>query len=476
MMALQGRVLAGRYELGPLLGTGGMASVYRAADRMLERMVAVKVLGPPYDQDPGFVDRFRHEARMAAGLSHPNVVAIFDSASEADLHYIAMEYVQGQTLADLLRRHGPLPAGLAAEVAQRVCLALEAAHQRGLVHCDIKPANVMVDQAGLVKVMDFGLAKALSTTTLGSGGPLLGTAPYLSPEQAQGGQVDGRSDLYALGCVLYELITGTPPFAGDSPLAVISRQVTEAPEPPSRRNPQVGPELDAVVMTALAKQVSQRFQSAGAMGQELARIVGTSGGPVLLHQGAGPASDPHSRPATSSASAPTVVIAARSVRAGARRPGWTRWALLAWAVLVVVLAVEVWLLRDGGSRTVQPQAGPVSTAPAAPTTTTAPAQPTTTATSRPELSVSAAMANLTEVVATGQRQGTIDEAAEDLLHQAEDVVGAVQDGDTGEVREKLKDLERKADELIRKGQISEQATGAVRQALAQFETAVRRSG
>src|SRR6266511_2321462 len=214
-MALQGRVLAGRYELGPRLGAGGMASVYQATDQVLDRTVAVKVLGPPYDQDPDFVDQFRHEARMAAGLGHPNVVAIFDSASEGDLHYIVMEYVQGQTLAELLRRHGRLPPGLAAEVAHRVCLALEAAHERGLVHRDIKPANVMVDQAGLVKVMDFGIAKAAAATTttmLNSAGQLLGTAPYLSPEQAQGRPVDGRSDLYALGCVLYELLTGRRPF------------------------------------------------------------------------------------------------------------------------------------------------------------------------------------------------------------------------------------------------------------------------
>src|SRR6266540_2614506 len=145
-MALQGRVLAARYELGPRLGAGGMAGVYQATDQVLDRTVAVKVLGPPYDQDPDFVDQFRHEARMAAGLGHPNVVAIFDSASEGDLHYIVMEYVQGQTLAELLRRHGRLPPGLAAEVAHRVCLALEAAHERGLVHRDIKPVNVMVDR------------------------------------------------------------------------------------------------------------------------------------------------------------------------------------------------------------------------------------------------------------------------------------------------------------------------------------------
>src|SRR6266498_1654717 len=426
-MALQGRVLAGRYELGPRLGAGGMASVYQATDQVLDRTVAVKVLGPPYDQDPDFVDQFRHEARMAAGLGHPNVVAIFDSASEGDLHYIVMEYVQGQTLAELLRRHGRLPPGLAAEVAHRVCLALEAAHERGLVHRDIKPANVMVDQAGLVKVMDFGIAKAAAATTttmLNSAGQLLGTAPYLSPEQAQGRPVDGRSDLYALGCVLYELLTGTPPFRGHSPLAVVAQQVSEPPEPPSHRNSEVGAELDAVVLTALAKQPSQRYQTAEAMGQDLARMVRDRGGPVPLRPAADPAGGPFGSPATPSASATTAVIAGRAVRAGARRPGWNRWALPAGALLVVVVA----------------------------------------------------MANLTEVITTGQRQGTIDQGGEDLLHQAEDVVRAVQEGHADDARKKFEELEHKADELIDEGKISPQAVGAVRQALAQFDSATQRSG
>ena len=479
-MALQGRVLAARYELGPRLGAGGMAGVYQATDQVLDRTVAVKVLGPPYDQDPDFVDQFRHEARMAAGLGHPNVVAIFDSASEGDLHYIVMEYVQGQTLAELLRRHGRLPPGLAAEVAHRVCLALEAAHERGLVHRDIKPANVMVDQAGLVKVMDFGIAKAAAATTttmLNSAGQLLGTAPYLSPEQAQGRPVDGRSDLYALGCVLYELLTGTPPFRGHSPLAVVAQQVSEPPEPPSHRNSEVGAELDAVVLTALAKQPSQRYQTAEAMGQDLARMVRDRGGPVPLRPAADPAGGPFGSPATPSASATTAVIAGRAVRAGARRPGWNRWALPAGALLVVVVAVAVavWSLRSGGG-TVQPQAGPPSTALSAATTTTAPAQPTTTATTQAQSSVSVAMANLTEVITTGQRQGMIDQGGEDLLHQAEDVVRAVQEGHADDARKKFEELEHKADELIDEGKISPQAVGAVRQALAQFDSATQRSG
>jgi serine/threonine-protein kinase len=472
VIALQGRLLGGRYELGALLGTGGMASVYQATDRVLGRRVAVKVLGPPYDQDPAFVERFRHEARMAAALNHPGVVAIFDSASEGDLHYLVMEYVQGQTLAELLRDRGPLSPRLAAEIAQRVCLALGAAHEQGLVHRDVKPANVMVDRAGMVKVMDFGIAKTLAATAPRDGEGPLGTAPYLSPEQAQGGPVDGRSDLYALGCVLYELLTGTPPFPGRSPSAVVARQVREPPEPPSRRNPQVGPELDAVVLTALAKPPDQRYQTAAAMGRALTGIVGAGGGPVPLRPRGGPAGGPPGSTGSPSASATTAVIATRAVRADARRAGLVRWALLGGVVLVAVLvAAVVWSLRGGGEGT--PPAAPV-TAPGL-TATTAPARPTTTVTPEPGSSVPAALANLTRVVATGQRQGTIGKDGDDLLHQADEVGRAVQQGRPGQVRKRLRDLERKADELIRNGQVSPSAAGGVRQALAQLETAVRRS-
>jgi serine/threonine protein kinase len=195
-MTRQGEVLAGRYELGPLLGAGGMASVYRATDPVLERTVAVKVLSPPYDQDPTFVERFRHEARAAARLSHPNVVAVYDSGSAAGVQYIVMEYVAGETLADILRRQGVLDPGRAAEVGRLVCEALEAAHAQGLVHRDVKPANVLVSRDGQVKVADFGIAKATAAHTLTGSGPLLGTAAYLSA-RAGPGRPGGR----ALGCV-----------------------------------------------------------------------------------------------------------------------------------------------------------------------------------------------------------------------------------------------------------------------------------
>jgi eukaryotic-like serine/threonine-protein kinase len=378
-MTHQGRVLAGRYELGPLLGAGGMASVYRATDRVLDRTVAVKVLSPPYDQDPALVEWFRHEARAAAGLSHPNIVAVFDSGSEAGVHYIVMEYVQGETLADTLRRQGVLAPCRAAEVSRWVCEALGAAHTRGLVHRDVKPANVLVSRAGQVKVADFGIASAAASHGL-TGSGLLGTAAYLSPEQAQGGPVDARSDVYALGCVLYELLTGTPPFVADNPTGMATRQAAQAPAPPSRRNPLVGPALDAVVMMALATQPARRYQTAWAMGQDLERIVGAAGARGLWPAAAGPTAEAIASPASSPGSAPTVVVATRAARAAARRRGRTRWPLLAGVGLLVLLVAALGWWRGGGSTTtVAVQAGPVATTSSTPTTATV-SMPTTTTT------------------------------------------------------------------------------------------------
>jgi eukaryotic-like serine/threonine-protein kinase len=384
-MTRHGQVLAGRYELGPLLGAGGMASVYRATDRVLDRTVAVKVLSPPYDQDPASVERFRQEARAAAGLSHPNIVAVYDSGSEAGVHYIVMEYVQGETLADTLRRQGVLAPVRAAEVGRRVCEALGAAHVRGLVHRDVKPANVLVSRAGQVKVADFGIASAAATPTL-SGGIVFGTAAYLSPEQAQGGPVDARSDVYGLGCVLYELLTGTPPSVAGSPAEVAARQAAQAPAPPSRRNPQVGPELDAVVMTALATQPARRYQTARAMGQDLERIVDAAGEIGLWPAAADPTAEGAGSPADSPGSAPTVVVATRAARAATRRRSRARWALLAGVGLVLLAAALGWWRGGGTATTVAVQAEPAATTSSTPTTASA-STPTTT-TTRPQPSLS----------------------------------------------------------------------------------------
>jgi eukaryotic-like serine/threonine-protein kinase len=279
----QGRVLAGRYELRRVLGAGGMAAVYLARDRVLKRTVAVKVLNPVHARDPSSVERFRSEARTAAGLSHPNVVAVFDSGSDDGLHYLVMEHVPGPSLAELLRRQGPLPPRRAAELGLQVCEALEAAHANGVVHRDVKPGNVLLAGDGRVKVTDFGIAKAAASPSLTGDGVVIGSPAYMAPEQAQGEPVDARSDVYALGCVMHELLTGAPPFgsaADGSPVAVAARQVNQPPEPPSRRNPRVDPELDTVVLTAMAKRPAQRHQSARALGGDLARVLASHATPT----------------------------------------------------------------------------------------------------------------------------------------------------------------------------------------------------
>src|SRR5437773_1160339 len=263
------QVLGGRYELRHVVGRGGMSVVYEGFDRLLERTVAVKVLSPPYDQDPGFVVRFGREARAAAGFSHPNVASVFDTGSDDGTRYIVMEYVEGRTLADVLRREGPIPPERAVAVARSICEALEAAHHQGLVHRDVKPGNVMLTARGEVKVLDFGIVKAVSGESRTRTGLILGTASYLSPEQAQGRPVDARSDLYSLGCVLYEMLAGRPPFIADHPVAVAAQHVAEEPPPLSSMSPNVPGALEAVVMRALAKQPTDRFGSAREMGVAL---------------------------------------------------------------------------------------------------------------------------------------------------------------------------------------------------------------
>jgi serine/threonine-protein kinase len=266
-------MLAGRYRVEHELGRGGMAKVYRGEDTVLGRTVAVKVLAPQYADDPNFVTRFRREAQAAARLSNQHVVSVFDTGSDDGVHFIVMEFVEGRTLAEFLTGGGRIMPERAIDIAIDVCRALEAAHAQGVVHRDIKPGNIMLNPAGEVKVTDFGIARVVTTAeTVAQTAAVLGTASYLSPEQAQGQPVDGRSDLYSLGCVVYEMVTGRPPFLGDSPVAVASKQVLEQPVPPSRLNRDVSPDLDAVILRALAKNADNRYQSAEDFRHDLERV------------------------------------------------------------------------------------------------------------------------------------------------------------------------------------------------------------
>ena len=259
MRLAEGTTLDGRYRLERLLGSGGMADVWLAQDSELSRHVAVKVLHDRFAQDAQFVERFRREAASAAGLMHPNVVGVFDRGQVDGTYYIAMEYVEGSSLKDLITRGLTVPQ--AVEITRQVLAAEQFAHAHGIVHRDIKPQNVIVDSAGRVRVLDFGIARA-GASEITQTGSVMGTAQYLSPEQAQGFEVNPASDLYSTGVVLYEMLTGRVPFDGDSAVAVAMKQVSEQPAAPSALNPAVPPALDAIVLRALAKDPANRFASA----------------------------------------------------------------------------------------------------------------------------------------------------------------------------------------------------------------------
>ena len=266
-------VLGGRYRVEARIGSGGMAEVYRGVDTVLDRTVAIKILLPQFARDASFVERFRREAQAAARLNHHNIVGIYDSGSDGETQFIVMEFIEGRTLADFLNAGGHFTPVHAAEVSEKICDALAYAHVGGVIHRDIKPANVMVTRKGVVKVMDFGIARIVAgPETAPQTSAVLGTAAYISPEQAQGQPVDGRSDIYSLGAVLYETLTGRPPFTGDSPVAVAYKQVNEAPTPPSQVNADVPPRLDAVVMRSLAKNPANRYQTADEFRADLERV------------------------------------------------------------------------------------------------------------------------------------------------------------------------------------------------------------
>src|SRR6266545_7104132 len=253
-MGTMPQVLLGRYEVGRMLGAGGMAEVYEGHDRLLARRVAIKVLLSQYAHDPAFLARFRREAQAAASLSHPNIVAVYDTGSQDDTWFIVMEYVAGRTLKDVIRTEGALYWARAAEIGGDVANALAAAHARGIVHRDVKPGNVMLTTDGKVKVMDFGIARASAVPSITQTAAVIGTAQYIAPEQAQGLEVDARTDVYALGCCLYEMLTGQVPFTGPTPVAIAYRHVREDPTPPRMLNPDVPESLELVTLKAMAKR------------------------------------------------------------------------------------------------------------------------------------------------------------------------------------------------------------------------------
>ena len=315
-------LLAGRYELREHIGAGGMADVRRGVDVRLGRDVAVKVLRPDLARDPAFQARFRREAQAAASLSAPTIVSVFDTGEDPHgVPFIVMEFVAGRTLRDVLHDEGRLLPQRALEITADICAALEVAHAAGIVHRDIKPGNVMLTPGGEIKVMDFGIARAAAdTSAVTQTAAVIGTAAYLSPEQARGEHVDARSDVYSTGCLLYELVTGAPPFQGDSPVAVAYQHVREDPQPPSAYDETLPASVDAVVLKAMAKNPANRYQSAQEMRDDLLRA----------RAGDSVAAAPVLAPAPASvriASAPPVLAVRRRQRRG-----------LAYALFALVLA------------------------------------------------------------------------------------------------------------------------------------------
>jgi eukaryotic-like serine/threonine-protein kinase len=270
------RVFGGRYEAKRSVGSGGMAEVYLAYDQLLDRDVALKALNEQLARDPHFIERFRREARTAARLSHPNIVALHDYGATDDSYFIVMEFIEGHTVADLVAVEGPIEGLRVAGIASDVCAALERAHGAGLIHRDVSSGNVMITAAGETKVTDFGIARVLDQRdqqTTAGGNTVLGTAAYISPEQAQGLELDERTDIYSLGVVMFEMLTGRTPFVADNPLALASQHVMNEPPRPSSLNQSIPKELDAIVLRALAKRPEARFASASEMRDELARFI-----------------------------------------------------------------------------------------------------------------------------------------------------------------------------------------------------------
>jgi beta-lactam-binding protein with PASTA domain len=335
-----GTVIDGRYRVAARLGSGGMADVYLAHDTLLGRQVALKLLHHRFAEDQEFVERFRREASSAAGLSHPNVVAVFDRGEWNGTYYIAMEYLPGRSLKAVVREHGPLSPPDAIDIVVQILLAVRFAHRRGIIHRDIKPHNVILDEEGRAKVTDFGIARAgASDMTLT--GSIMGTAQYLSPEQAQGHAVSETSDLYAVGVVLYELLTGSVPFEGESAVSIALKQVSVEPTPPSERNPEVGPALDAVVMRSLAKDPLARFASADEFIAALqqARQGIAPGGWVPIQNGTPPAAD-----TAAGLLVPPLPSDAQPSPAAARRRKRALWVAGGVAALAIVAAVVLLFL------------------------------------------------------------------------------------------------------------------------------------
>lgn len=331
-----GRILNSRYRIEERIGSGGMADVYKATDTLLGRTVAVKILHTQFSRDPVFIERFRQEAQAAANLNQPNIVNVFDWGVENGTHYLVMEYVQGRDLKDIILQGGPLLPERAVEIAVAICRALDSAHEHGVVHRDIKPQNIIATYDNQIKVMDFGIARTAGGSAMTQTGTIMGTAQYLSPEQAQGKSADPRSDLYSLGIVLYEMLTGKVPFDGENPVSIAYKHVREDPLPPSMINPDISAGLESVIMKALAKNPENRYRNAMEMCSDLERCL--EGAPV------------NATPVMSREEAFSGATRAFSAVDGPAGPSRTwLWTTVIIVVLLAFLGIAIWAIaKDSG--------------------------------------------------------------------------------------------------------------------------------
>jgi eukaryotic-like serine/threonine-protein kinase len=462
-MVAEGTVLAGRYEIGRLLGRGGMAEVYLGTDRVLERPVAVKLLGSWLADDGAFVERFRREALDAARISHPNVVGVYDAGSEDGLHFIVMEHVPGESLADALARDGPLDPDRAVAIARSVARALGVAHRNGIVHRDVKPANVMLAADGRVRLLDLGIARSLGSADLTRTTAVLGSPNYLSPEQARGERVDARSDLYSLGCVLFEMLTGRPPFEAETPVAVAYRHVHDEPPRPSSIVPTVPAWLDDVTLRAMAKDPADRYPTAESLEAALAEAPAGVGPATTVPIPAVPttpiapvpgAQAPAVEPTTPLPAADRATPVARRRDRARRR--W-RWPLAAAAVaLAAAGGIAVALLSDTGpvrGRSAGPTASPSPSPPPSPSPSPSPS-PAESPPPPPASPVDAALAPLLAVVDEGVAEGRISDGAAGEIHERIDAsLQSFAEGHTEDAIVKLDQLESRIDELVEQGEV-----------------------
>ena len=353
--------LGDRYDVGQVIGRGGMAEVYEGTDRRLNRRVAIKVLRPDLARDPMFQERFRREAQSAAGLNHPNIVAIYDTgedligegANQVSIPYIVMEYVDGVTLRHMLNNGPRILPERALEVIAGVLAALDYAHRHGIVHRDIKPANIMINAHGDAKVMDFGIARAMSdaATSVTATSAVMGTAQYLSPEQARGESVDARSDIYSTGCVLYELLTSSPPFNGDSPVSIAYQHVNEAPKLPSSIDPSIPTTLDTIALTALTKSPANRYQTAAEMRFDIERAI--AGMPISTRTSVAPVAADLGSTTVIPLTSPAVTTAVMThTKPGGRKK---------WVTVTIATVVSALLLLFVGSQLLGPSQDLVTT-------------------------------------------------------------------------------------------------------------------